>query len=208
MYNTTGCYLETKKAKFRRFTSFYEGQRYTHKLNQKQTEDMIKLNCQPPNVRANQIRRGVDVLNHQENEYLQRVSNEMTIIGARVLPAPRLHYHPDSYTADIIPKNGAWNMRDSKVATGATLGSWACVVFGNFPLPAVQNFIRGLVNACSDIGMNIPNKFPPMVHGNPHGNIKQILRQAWLKAGNMARSSPQIILCVLPNPGVPKLPSQ
>ncbi|CAG8457935.1 8826_t:CDS:2 [Funneliformis mosseae] len=177
------------------------------KQEKRQTADMIKFTCQQPHVRANKIMQGLDILNYRENEYMRQfglqVSEEMAVVPARVLPAPKIQYHPSSRDAAFTPKDGSWNLRDKKVATGATLGSWACVVFGNFEMQAVQHFIRELVNTCQDTGMNIPNKNPPIVQGNPQGNIEQMLRQAWVKAGNMSKSPPQLIVCILPNTGVP-----
>ncbi|KAG9302445.1 hypothetical protein G9A89_000579, partial [Geosiphon pyriformis] len=51
------------------------------------------------------------------------------------------------------------------------------------------------------IGLNIPNKAPPILHANPQGNIDAILKQAWLRAGTAANAQPQLIICVLPNTG-------
>jgi hypothetical protein len=97
-------------------------------------------------------------------------------------------------------------LRNKKVATaGATLGSWSCAVFGSerdYPVVTVQKFIRELVTTCQDTGMNIPNKNPPIQHCNPQGDIEHSLRQIWVKAGNLAKSRPQLILCILPNTGV------
>ncbi len=45
---------------------------------------------------------------------------------------------------------------DKKVATGATLGSWSVLAFGNereLPPQAIQTFVRELVNTCQDTGM-------------------------------------------------------
>ncbi|KAG9290846.1 hypothetical protein G9A89_010995 [Geosiphon pyriformis] len=186
------------------------GQRHMRKLNEKQTADMIKFTCQAPHVRANKIKQGLDVLNYRGNEYLQnfgmRVSNEMAVVDARVLPTPTLQYHPTSRDASFQPRDGAWNLRDKKVATGATLGSWAVIAFGqerDFPKQAVQSFVRELVITCQDTGMNIPNKTPPIMHANPQGDIEGALKQAWLRAGNTAKAQPQLILCILPTTGVP-----
>src|SRR5437016_1647326 len=118
-----------------------------------------------------------------------QVSNEMAITQARILPTPTLHYHPASKEDTFIPKNGSWNLKNKKVAVGATLGSWSCAVFGSerdFPIGAVQKFIRELVTTCQDAGMNIPNKNPPIQHYNPQGGIENSLRQVWVKAGNLA----------------------
>ncbi|RIA84423.1 Piwi domain-containing protein [Glomus cerebriforme] len=186
-----------------------EGQRYMRKLNEKQTADMIKFTCQPPSVRANKITQGLQILDYRQNEYMQqfglKVSNEMAVVQARVLPAPKLQYHPTSRDASFVPNNGSWNLRDKKVATGATLGSWACVVFGSerdYPQQAVQKFLRELITTCQDTGMNIPNKILPILHSNPQGDIEKSLKQAWVRAGNLAKSQPQLILCILPNTGV------
>ncbi len=165
---------------------------------------MMKFTCQPPSARANKISQGPNILNYR---YIQqfgiRVSNDMAIIRARVLPAPKLQYHFTSRKATFVPKNGSWNMLNKKVATGATLGSWACVSFAeNIQQGSVHHFLRELITTCQDTGMNIPNRNPPIVMGNSQGNIEQTLRQAWVKAGNMSKSAPQLIVCVLPNTGV------
>src|SRR3954453_8084509 len=153
-------------------------------LNERQTAEMIKFTRQSPIIRANKIRQGANILNYQQNEYMQqfglRISHEMVITQARVLPAPTLHCHPASKEDTFIPKNGSWNLKNKKVANGATLGSWACAVFGSendFPIVAVQLFIRELVTICQDTGMNIPNRNPPIQHCNPQSDIENSLKQ-------------------------------
>ncbi|KAK9695426.1 hypothetical protein K7432_012964 [Basidiobolus ranarum] len=188
------------------------GQRYIRKLNEKQTQEMIKFTCQPPHVRANKINQGLKVLNYRDNEYLQqfgmKISNEMTVINARVLAPPTVCYHESSKEAQLVPRGGAWNLRGKKVATGATLGSWSVAVFGaqrDFPLGAVQKFIKELTVTCLDTGVNIANRSPPIaflpsqINGD---NIEQGLRNAWYKAGDTSKTRPQLIICILPNTGV------
>lgn len=41
------------------------------------------------------------------------------------------------------------------------------------------------------------------MHTNPQGDIENTLKTAWLHAGNAAKAQPQLIVCVLPNTGVP-----
>ncbi|CAG8451565.1 6557_t:CDS:10 [Ambispora gerdemannii] len=190
--------------------SVIEGQRYLRKLNDKQTADMIKSTCQPPHVRANKINTGLQILNYRENEYLKefgmRIGAEMVQPPARILPVPTVNYHPSSRNPSFQPQDGAWNLRDKKVATGTTLGSWAVIVFGSereYPLQSVKHFVRELVITCVDTGMNIPNREPPISYANPQGDITQILNLAWLNAGNTAKAQPQLLLCILPNIGVP-----
>ncbi|KAG9294768.1 hypothetical protein G9A89_008247 [Geosiphon pyriformis] len=187
-----------------------EGQRYIRKLNQKQTADMIKFTCLPPYVRGNKIQEGATLVSYNNNEYIKKfemkVSNEMVTIPARILPPPTLHFHPSSQESVVQPREGVWNLRGKKVAIGASLGSWSVVVFGSekdHPLQAVRNFVRELIVTCTDTGMNVPNKLPPLMYGNPVGDIESTLRQAWIRAGNSAKAQPQLVLIILPNTGVP-----
>ncbi|KAF9091483.1 argonaute 1 [Mortierella sp. AM989] len=189
--------------------SVTEGQRYPKKLDERQTADMIKFTCQPPHIRANTIKDGLRILNYDNNEYIKdfglKISTEMATIKARTLPAPVISYHPSSKDANFTPNDGAWNLIGKKVAQGTTLGSWGAVVFGNerdVPKTQFDNFIRQLVVTCTATGMNIPNKSPPCVYANPHGDVEGALRQAWQRAGSAVKSQPQLILCILPNTGV------
>ncbi|KAI8986394.1 Piwi domain-containing protein [Pilobolus umbonatus] len=184
------------------------GQRYMRKANEKQTAEMIKFTCQKPNVRANKINQSFSVLQYKENPQMQQfgmsVKPEMTVINARVLPTPRISYHASSQEAEFAPMAGAWNLKGKKVAQASTLGSWSVVNFaGNVPPPAIQRFIRELCQTFIDTGMNVVNKAPPIMNGDPQGNIDRTLKEAWLKAGNAAKANPQLIVCILPNTGVP-----
>jgi eukaryotic translation initiation factor 2C len=89
---------------------------------------------------------------------------------------------------------------------GATLGSWSVIAFGTrdeMPMATVQSFVRELVVTCQDTGIDVVNRSPPIIHSNPQGNIEASLKQAWVHAGNAAKAQPQLLLCVLPNTGVP-----
>ncbi|ORZ13829.1 Piwi domain-domain-containing protein [Lobosporangium transversale] len=186
-----------------------EGQRYMRKLNERQTADMIKFTSQSPAARANIIKDGINLLKYEDNEYLNefglKVSNEMETTKARILPSPTLQFHPTSKEPRHIPREGAWNLKDKKVIRGATLGSWGVVVFGNertLPPGQAQAFLREFIVACTDTGMAILNKNPPISYLSPQGNIEEGLKKAWLQAGNAVKSQPQLLICILPNTGV------
>ncbi|CAG8573865.1 2123_t:CDS:2 [Funneliformis mosseae] len=125
-----------------RVTHCDDEQHYIRKFNERQTADMTKFSCLPPHIGANKIKQGLDILDYRQNEYMKQfdliVSEEMAVVSARILPAPTILFQPSSRTAVFVPEKGTWNLRDKKVATGATLGSWSCVVFGNFETQAVQ----------------------------------------------------------------------
>lgn len=182
------------------------GQRYPKKLDQAQTADMIKFTAKNPAARANTIKNGLQILDLEKNEYLKgmgmKVSNEMAVVPARILPVPTVCYHPSSRDASFVPKEGAWNLRDKKVTQGGTLGSWGVLVFGterDCSGVVLQSFIRELVITCQDTGMNVVNKTPPINYTNPHGDIEGALKTIWMEAGNRVKSMPQLIVCFLPN---------
>ncbi|KAG0335588.1 Eukaryotic translation initiation factor 2C [Podila horticola] len=186
------------------------GQRCQKKLDEAQTADMIKFTSQNPSARANTIKNGLKILNYDDNEILRdvgmKISSEMAVIKARVLPAPVVSYHPSSREPNFTPRDGQWNLRDKKLAQATTLGSWSVILFGterDCPKIGLEGFIRDLIVACQEIGLNIVNKRPYMTYANPHGDIEGTLKQLYLHTGNQVKSQPQILICVLPNTGVP-----
>ncbi|KAI7849000.1 Piwi domain-containing protein [Circinella umbellata] len=178
------------------------GQRYLKKLDDKQTADMIKFTCQKPDVRANKIKQGFNLLD-TKNPYMQQfgvtVKPEMATVQARILPTPQIAYNKDSKGGVFVPQGGAWNLVGKKVAQGATLKSWSVVNFHNgLPLPVIQNFLRTLVQVFIEKGMNVVNRQPTITNADPQGNIDNILKECFVKAGKQANSQPQLMLCILP----------
>ncbi|KAI8619684.1 Piwi domain-containing protein [Chytriomyces sp. MP71] len=186
------------------------GQRHLRKLNERQTAEMIKFTCQPPHVRSNKISAGITILQQRENEYLNEfgvsIGHEMAIVNSRILPAPAISYHPASKEPVITPREGAWNLRDKMVAQGVTIRSWSVVAFGtdhDYPVLAIQKFITLLVQTCEECGVFVQNRQPPISYANPHGNVEKTLIDAYMVAGNSFQERPQLVVCILPNTGVP-----
>lgn len=185
-----------------------EAQRYTKRLDERQVSEMIKFTCQAPTIRVNIIKQGFQTLGYDDNEYLKdfgvTVSSEMKVTKGRYLKAPDIFYHPTSREPRAVPRDGHWNLVGKKLISGATLGSWGVIVYGSerdIPTSCVEDFIRGLIVICTQTGMNIINKRPPITYQNPHGVIEQGIRTAWLKAGDAVKSKPQLLVCILPNRG-------
>ncbi|RKO93090.1 Piwi domain-containing protein [Blyttiomyces helicus] len=185
------------------------GQRHLRKLNERQTAEMIKFTCQPPHVRSNKISAGITILQQRDNEYLREfnvsIGHEMAIVNARVLPAPAISYHPASKEPVITPREGAWNLRDKMVAQGVTLRSWSVVAFGaeqDYPVAAIKKFITLLVQTCEECGVFVQNRQPPISYAATN-SIEKTLIDAYMVAGNSFQERPQLIVCILPNTGVP-----
>ncbi|RUS34172.1 Piwi domain-containing protein [Jimgerdemannia flammicorona] len=187
-----------------------KGQRCLRKLNRAQTKEMINFTCQPPDMRANLIKEGIDLLNYRENDYLKHfgltVGTEMAIVKARVLETPTLSYHSSS--RDVVPDGGAWNLRNTKVATGAVLGSWAVIHFRDPrsrrspTIRQLEVFIREMVQIFHTTGLNVVNREPPIRQVSHNGNIEEILKEGWFEAARTAKAQPQLLMCVLPDTDV------
>ncbi|RKP00133.1 hypothetical protein CXG81DRAFT_5897, partial [Caulochytrium protostelioides] len=187
-----------------------EGQRHLRKLNERQTAEMIKFTCQPPHIRSNKISAG-DAARSADQDVLTAfnlsIGCEMTTVPGRVLRPPTVQYHPASREPQITPVGGAWNLRDKMVVQGTTLRSWSVVAFGaeqDYPLAAVQKFVTLLVHTCDECGLFVENRQPPISYADPQpGTIERTLIDAYMLAGNSFQERPQLLVCILPNTGVP-----
>jgi len=97
-------------------------------------------------------------------------------------------------------------MIGKKVSRGMELVSWGVVSWCGerfCPPPQVQGFVRELAYTCQDTGMNIVDKQPPIFFGSPQGDIEHQLREHYQSTGNRYQKRPQLLVCILPNTGVP-----
>ncbi|KAJ3124783.1 hypothetical protein HK098_000874 [Nowakowskiella sp. JEL0407] len=189
------------------------GQRILKRLNEKQTvmntyTELIRFTCQSPETRSRKLIEGLNILQQPTvpNDFGVQLSTEMITVPARILPTPTLSYNASSKESTITPREGSWNLRDKKVALGAVLNAWSVIVFGHekdIAPTIIAKFIRELALTCRETGIEIRNVNPPVRYGNPQGNIENIIKMAYMEAGNLTDSKPQMILCILPNAGVP-----
>jgi hypothetical protein len=190
------------------------GQRFVRKLNEQQTAQMIRLACQAPDKRAEKISSAIAELGLIQKssggkDYLEsygfKINDQMMCVTARVLDPPTIQYHPSSKEPIIIPKEGAWNLRDKKVVQPAILHSWAVVSFvspKDMSQQKVEIFLRELISTCCDTGLNITNPYPPLFFGDHMVNVEGTLRKAWQAAGDRVNLFPQLIFCILPSTNV------
>lgn len=180
------------------------GQRYTKKFNPKQTIEFIKATVTNPQIKVNKINQSLSLLQHKNNPYIEEfgmnIKQEMEIVNARILNPPKVVYHASQ--SAFTPQGGSWSLQGKKLAKSATLGSWSIVSFaGAVPFPAIQRFVREFCQTSVDMGMNTLNRNPPVMNADPQGNIERVLKEAYIRAGNTAKSAPQLIVCLLPNAG-------
>uniref|UniRef100_J3LRM0 Uncharacterized protein n=1 Tax=Oryza brachyantha TaxID=4533 RepID=J3LRM0_ORYBR len=149
--------------------SILEGQRYSKKLNERQVTSILKLACERPAQRESSILEIYlfYIFSHIANrnsygndcyaeEFGIKVLNQLSLVDARVLPAPRLKYHDSGREKVCIPSIGQWNMTNKTMLNGGSINYWACLSFASrVHLDEVWMFCNNLFRVCNNIGMQI-----------------------------------------------------
>uniref|UniRef100_A0A0E0KHH6 Piwi domain-containing protein n=1 Tax=Oryza punctata TaxID=4537 RepID=A0A0E0KHH6_ORYPU len=150
--------------------SIVEGQRYSRKLNECQVTGILRLACERPAQRESSILEITNKNNYGNDyhakEFGIRVTNQLALVDARVLPAPRLKYHDSGREKVCNPSIGQWNMTNKRMLNGGSIKFWACLTFASrMHLDEVRMFCNNLVGVCNNIGMQI--------NGRPCVDIRQ-----------------------------------
>ncbi|KAJ1913715.1 hypothetical protein IWQ60_009100 [Tieghemiomyces parasiticus] len=182
------------------------GFRYTRKLSPTQTAEMIKFTCIKPPERFDRIRNNAPQLINFENPYLKafgiRVNPRILVTPARNLPPPTVVYSQRDVSQNVMPRDGAWNMRGRRFLQPAELNSYAVLVLDR-PHPnamaAVRRGMDELFRACSQVGMRVTPDRPELVFYPGRGGFKQGLREAWVEGSQACGSKPDVVFVILPS---------
>ncbi|CAL4943701.1 unnamed protein product [Urochloa decumbens] len=187
-----------------------EGQRYSRKLNERQVTSILKMACERPAQRESSILEVVS-RNNYGNDYCAKefgikVTNQLALVDARVLPAPRLKYHDSGREKVCDPFIGQWNMNNKRLINGGSIKYWACVTFASrLHLNDVRMFCNDLVRVCNNMGlqMNVrpcvdigqvrPDNIEAALR-NVHGQSAQVLSQQGVTGQQL-----QLLIIVLPD---------
>ncbi|KAL5721684.1 argonaute 1B [Ranunculus cassubicifolius] len=136
-----------------------EGQRYSKRLNEKQITALLKVTCQRPQERENDIVRTVQHNAYQNDDYANefgiKISDKLASVEARVLPAPWLKYHDTGKEKNCLPSVGQWNMMNKKMVNGGTVNNWICINFSrNVQDSVARTFCHELAQMCQVSGMS------------------------------------------------------
>ncbi|KAG1734938.1 ribonuclease H-like domain-containing protein [Suillus paluster] len=186
------------------------GQPFRGRLNEKETANMIRFACNPPKVNAD------TVSSKALSSFGMAVDNNMAVIPARELPAPRLNYK-----AGKPPNvnNGSWNILDVKFHVGGAIKTWWVLVirdgrnvFNGPNDPSLVGIWRGFGEKCRNSGMTLgstpvmlaqelvpPNRDPSRQQAL--ASIRQNIKQHISEKGK-----PTFILVILSHPGQLHLP--
>ncbi|GMY27304.1 protein argonaute 10 [Fagus crenata] len=182
-----------------------EGQRYTKRLNERQITSFLKVTCQRPRDRENDILQTVQQnaydLDPYAKEFGIKISEKLASVEARILPAPWLKYHETGKEKDCLPQVGQWNMMNKKMINGMTVSRWACI---NFSRSVQENIARGFCNElaqmCQVSGMEFnPEPVIPIYNARPE-QVEKALKHIYHTAMNKTKGKDlELLLAILPD---------
>ncbi|XBH82567.1 hypothetical protein VPH35_071191 [Triticum aestivum] len=172
--------------------SIVGGQRYSRKLNERQVSSIRKMACERPAQWESSVLEIVNRNNYGNDEYSKefgmKVMNQLALVDARVLPAPRLKYHESGREKVCNPSVGQWNMINKRMVNGGSINHWACLTFASRLHPNdIGMFCRDLAHMCNSIGMEM--------NMEPCVNITQARRQDTVESAirNIHRHSAEVL---------------
>ncbi|KAL3626338.1 Protein argonaute 10 [Castilleja foliolosa] len=182
-----------------------EGQRYTKRLSERQITSFLKVTCQRPRDRENDILQTVQHNAFDQDPYAKEfginISEKMASVEARVLPAPWLKYHETGKEKDCLPQVGQWNMMNKKMINGMTVGRWACINFSRSVQDSVaRGFCNELAQMCQVSGMEFnPEPIIPIYNARPD-QVEKSLKHVYHACMNKLKGKElELLLAILPD---------
>ncbi|XXG43618.1 hypothetical protein AAC387_Pa01g3606 [Persea americana] len=181
------------------------GQRYTKKLNEKQITALLKVTCQRPKDRENDILQTVRHNAYDEDPYAKefgiRISEKLASVEARILPTPWLKYHDTGKEKDCLPQVGQWNMRNKKMINGSTVSQWACINFSRSVQESIAHgFCYELAHMCQVSGMEFnPEPVIPIYAARPE-HVEKALKHVYHASMNKLKGKElELLIAILPD---------
>ncbi|CAN9089423.1 unnamed protein product [Alternaria alternata] len=189
-------------------------QRYTTKLSDTQTSNMIKFAVTLPKERWAAVQAGVRLLNWQSDPYLRhyglKVSPEAAKVQARILPSPTVHFGPGSKEPTIKPADmiaGRWRLDGRKFIMNnkeRPIKAWGvcCVQGRGSPPPqAIEAFFQKFVQIYEAHGGLVAShpqhgKKPWMGPGNL-ADGGEMIQKVWIQTGNKYAMPPNLLFFVV-----------
>ncbi|CAL0320451.1 unnamed protein product [Lupinus luteus] len=182
-----------------------EGQRYTKRLNEKQITALLKVTCQRPRDRENDILRTVHHNAYNEDPYAKEfgieIGEKLASVEARILPAPWLKYHESGREKNCLPQVGQWNMMNKKMINGMTVSRWACINFSQSVQDSVaRTFCNELAQMCQVSGMEFnPDPVIPIYNAKPE-QVEKALKHVYHVSTNKTKGKElELLLVILPD---------
>ncbi|PIA63976.1 hypothetical protein AQUCO_00201349v1 [Aquilegia coerulea] len=177
------------------------GQRYTKRLNETQTANMVNMNNKKPVARETSILEMVEENDYQNDEYAKEfgvmISKSPTSVPARILPSPQLNYHG----GDTRPKCGQWNMKNQKMFEGGVVNFWRCLNFAQFVSNGkATGFCKNLASSCIDYGMKFSSHPIDSPYNARPEKVEQALKTIQKEAMTMLEGKElDLLIVILPD---------
>ncbi|OVA05379.1 Argonaute/Dicer protein [Macleaya cordata] len=181
------------------------GQRYTKRLNEKQITSLLKVTCQRPKDKENDILQTVHHNAYDQDPYARefgmKISENMASVEARILPAPWLKYHDTGKEKDCLPQVGQWNMMNKKMINGSTVSRWACINFSRSVQESVaRGFCNELAQMCQVSGMEFnPEPVIPIYTARSE-QVEKALKHVYHASMNKLKGKElELLVAILPD---------
>ncbi|XP_042382741.1 protein argonaute PNH1-like [Zingiber officinale] len=182
-----------------------EGQRYTKRLNEKQITSLLKVTCQRPREQEMDILQTVRQNAYGNDPYAKEfginISDKLTSVEARVLPAPWLKYHETGKEKECLPQVGQWNMMNKKVINGCKVSHWACINFSrSVQENTAHSFCQELAQMCQVSGMEFNREPVIPIHSARPEQVEKALRHVYNAATNKLKGKElELLVAILPD---------
>ncbi|KAL9085957.1 MAG: hypothetical protein Q9165_007319 [Trypethelium subeluteriae] len=178
-------------------------QRYVFKLNDRQISNMIKFAVTPPPQRWSHIKEGLEMLNWEQDPYLEaygvKIQSQPAIVRANVLPNPKVQFGNGPHNPGTT---GRWDLRGKKFMAGNSkeLKSWGIMVVegrGSPDKAAIERFIGEFIKVYSQHGGRVVNPKPVIMPSGANSDGGKMVEALWTATGNANKMRPQMLMFVL-----------
>ena len=188
-----------------------ENQRYTFKLNDTQTAQMIKRAVTYPRDRWAAISSGVNMLSWGQDPFLRnygmQIQNTPIVTKARLLPNPKLQFGGTGAQSQADPRTtGRWDLKSRKFASvppANVFTTWGvCVVPSRTPAnkPTIEQFVKAFTQAYAGHGAALPPGMQqPAICYPSNPDPAKFALETFTAAGNKHQKRPQILMFILQN---------
>ncbi|KAH9854098.1 Piwi domain-containing protein [Lenzites betulinus] len=194
------------------FCDVVPGQVFRKKLTPAVQNEFLRFSTQSPNDRLRDIQNAVggpgQLFDYATSDFMKAsgmaVDPQTISIPGVVLAAPHIRYRNGDM--QIQRKAGSWNLVGKEFVQPSSLRFWGVALFDNERDGDVRQFVTSLVGNLLKAGLNVVNREPPIVSGNPM-NPAQALEECAKRcldprfAAPGKAPYPQLILVILPEHG-------
>ncbi len=190
----------TKKGVFypMEFLQIMEGQRYSSKLDEFQTSNMIKFAVSKPRVRLDAINEGKSWLDWDNDNHLKeyglKINNQQIKTQARTLPAPGIKF---GNKVEQPGTRGRWDLKGKRFLSGnpQELVAWGVGMIPGRTRPdksIIDNFILNFAQAYRGHGGQVSNTPPHVMQVST--DVGQAASDLHQETGNKFKRRPQLLI--------------